>query len=144
MSHMQVIPSSVLSIFQAFSPEDRDAFLDARELIFDVAATDLRIGILEETLRWGEPAYITTSNKTGSTIRLGTEKTSGMLALFFNCKTTLVEEFRQQFGEVLTYSKNRAVLIQCGDSQIRDALKICIASALTYHLRPKLRKTPAI
>lgn len=135
MSQMQTIPAQVLSAFQRISPEHRKTLLDMRALIFEVAQADPRIGTLEEGLRWGEPAYLTTETKTGSTIRLGVEKTSGMPALFFNCNTTLVEGFRQQFGSSLRYSKNRAVLAGGDDSEIRNALKMCIASALTYHLR---------
>ena len=41
-----------------------------RALIFDVAAKTDGVGALDETLKWGEPAYLTRS-KSGSTIRLG-------------------------------------------------------------------------
>jgi hypothetical protein len=135
MSLMQSIPAPVLQAFKEIAPAHRNALLDVRQLIFEVANNDPRIGQIEETLRWGEPAYLTTTNRTGSTIRLSIEKNTGMPALFFNCKTTLVEEFRQQFGNTLTYSKNRAVVIDRDDSQHSSALKICIAAALTYHLR---------
>lgn len=135
MSLMQSIPTPVLRAFQEIAPAHRKALLDVRELIFEVANNDPRVGPIEETLRWGEPAYITSKNKTGSTIRLSIEKVSGMPALFFNCKTTLVEEFRQQFGGLLAYSKNRAVILDGECDQHKSALKTCIATALTYHLR---------
>ncbi|WP_324753200.1 DUF1801 domain-containing protein [Roseovarius sp. Pro17] len=135
MSYMKTIPPNVLQAFQEVSPPHRKALLDVRQLIFDVAGNDPRIGPIEETLRWGEPAYVTTKNKTGSTIRLGIEKISSMPALFFNCNTTLVEEFRQQFGGSLTFSKNRAVILDGELGPLSCALKTCIAAALTYHLR---------
>lgn len=135
MSLMQSIPAPVLQAFKKIAPAHRNALLDVRQLIFEVANNDPRIGQIEETLRWGEPAYITSKNRTGSTIRLSIEKSTGMPALFFNCKTNLVEEFRQQFGSTLTYSKNRAVVFDSEDGQHSSALKICIAAALTYHLR---------
>lgn len=137
MSHMQTIPTAVVSVFEAFPMNQRKVLLETRDLIFEIADLDPRIISVEEALRWGEPAYITAKHKTGSTIRLGIEKASGMPALFFNCKTTLVEEFRQQFGGALTYSKNRAIIIDSKGAQSRDALEICVASALTYHLRNK-------
>ena len=87
MSLMQSIPTPVLEVFQSIDANHRETLLDVRELIFDVVAGDFRIGLIEETLRWGEPAYVTTKNKTGSTIRLNIEKNTGMPALFFNCKT---------------------------------------------------------
>lgn len=135
MSSMQTLPANVSPAFQLFPPEHRNTLLEIRELIFEVASTDPRIGDLLEELRWGEPAYITARKKTGSTIRLGIEKASGVPALFYICNTNLVEDFRNQFGELLTYSKNRAVLIDRNDSQHKSALGMCIASALTYHLR---------
>lgn len=135
MSYMRRIPTQVLQTFQQVPSTHRKTLLDVRELIFEVAQDDPRIGVIEETLRWREPAYVTSQNKTGSTIRLGIEKGSGMPALFFNCKTTLVEEFRQQFGGALRYAKNRAVILDNEDGQDTAALKICIAAALKYHLR---------
>lgn len=134
MSNMQTIETGVLRAFQQVEPADRQILLDVRELIFEVAASDPRIDEIEETLRWGEPAYVTTKHKTGSTIRLGIEKGSGRPALFFNCKTTLVEEFRQKFGAELSYSKNRAILLDSELTELEPALNHCIAAALTYHL----------
>lgn len=135
MSYFQTIPSPVLAAYEVIAPTPRETLLDVREMIFEVAGEAFHIGTIEETLRWGEPAYITNMKKTGSTLRLGIEKTTDMPALFFNCKTTLVEEFRQQFGRSLTYVKNRAVILDGEGEQYKAALKICIAAALTYHLR---------
>ena len=41
-----------------------------RQLIFDVAAKTKDVGQLEETLKWGEPAYLTSESKSGSLIRI--------------------------------------------------------------------------
>lgn len=126
------MPKDVSAVFDHIPIQFREPLLDVRILILDVAHSDPRIGALNEVLRWGVPSYITAKAKTGSTIRLGIETASGQPAVFFNCQTTLVEEFRQTFGDSLSYSKNRAVFIE-GASQ--DALRSCIASALTYHLK---------
>lgn len=134
MTHLQSVPIEVLPAFQNIAPAARKTLLDVRAMIFDVARTDPRIGEIEEALRWGEPAYITSKSKTGSTVRLSIEKASGKPALFFNCKTTLVETFRDQFGGTLRYSKNRAVILDGDMAAMRPALQICIAAALTYHL----------
>ena len=134
MSGTQTCPAEVASVFDAYTPEHRAPLQNARALIFEVAASNPEIGAIEEALRWGEPAYLTSEKKAGSTIRLGVEKASGQPAIFFNCRTTLVEEFRQTFGRDLRYSKNRAVLMEGADG---DALRHCIAAALTYHLRAK-------
>lgn len=135
MSYTPTIAKPVQTAFEDLAPEHRETLLYLRELIFEVAASDPRIGPIEETLRWGEPAYITVNARTGSTIRLSIEKASGQPALFFNCKTTLVEDFRQMFGTSLQYSKNRAVIVDKEHDNHTAALKICITAALTYHLR---------
>lgn len=134
---MPDIPPTVLPAFEKFAPTHRATLQALRDLIFETAKSDARIGDVEEALRWGEPAYLTSRTKSGTTIRLGVEKVSGLPAMFFNCNTTLVEEFRQQFDAALQYSKNRAVLVQETEGETGNALRICIASALTYHLRKK-------
>lgn len=129
------MPVPVQTAVARVDADKRPALMRAREVILEVAATDPRIGEIEETLRWGEPAYITTKARTGSTIRLGVEKASGAPAVFFNCKTTLVEEFQGQFGSALRYAKNRAVLVDDDGDAFEAALKSCVAAALTYHLK---------
>lgn len=124
--------SAVEAAFEAMPVAHRPALLAVRDMIFEVAQADPRIGDVEEALRWGEPAYLTTTTKAGSTIRLGVEKTTGQAAVFFNCNTTLVEGFRTQFGDTLRYVKNRAVVL---DGAAEDALRLCLAQALTYHLK---------
>jgi hypothetical protein len=132
MTDTKPMPKDVSAAFDHLPTTFQKPLLDMRNLILNVAQSDPRIGALNEVLRWGDPAYITARAKTGSTIRLGVEKASGQPAVFFNCQTTLVEEFRQTFGDTLSYSKNRAVLI---DGAPQDALRACVASALTYHLK---------
>lgn len=134
MTHHEPISSPVAAAFDRMDPAHRAALHQVRALIFEVAQADPRIGEIEEALRWGEPAYLTRRGKTGSTIRLAVEKGSGQPALFFNCKTTLVEGFRQQFATRLRYVKNRAVLLDGDIAEDAEGLKSCIAAALTYHL----------
>lgn len=135
MSIVQDIPPSVLSVFQEFALTHRNTLMEIRNLIFEVAETSPQIGQIEETLRWGVPAYLTQRPKTGSTIRLGIEKSTGLPAIFFNCRTTLVQEFRDQFGSALRYSKNRAILLETKEAHLIPGLRTCIKSALTYHLQ---------
>ena len=129
------MPEEVANVFTQFGGQEREILMKARDMILDVAKEDPRIDCLDETLRWGEPAYLTSKSKAGSTIRLGIESNSDQPAIFFNCKTTLVEEFRQQFGSLFRYSKTRAILLDSHLDGLSDALKLCIGTALTYHLR---------
>jgi len=134
---MSAIPTNVAAVFNGFDPAHQKTLLALRALILKTAQSNDAIGPIEETLRWNEPAYLTSQSKSGSTIRLGVERGSNKAAIFFNCKTTLVEEFRSQFADTLSYSKNRAVLVDDLKTSHAKALEHCIAAALTYHLRVK-------
>ena len=112
-----------------------------RELVLDIAAATPGVGEIEETLRWGEPAYLTSASKSGSTIRMGPVKSNpSQYALYFNCKTTLVDPFRTLFPVELRYEGNRAIVLEAGEPPPLDALSFCIQAALTYHRkRPQAR-----
>lgn len=105
-----------------------------RELIFETAAATPGVGLLEETLKWGEPAYVTSQSKSGTTVRVAWKQSNPtQYAMYFHCQTHLIETFRSLFPSELRFEGNRAIVFH--DSQIVpvDALAICIAAALTYH-----------
>ncbi|MDJ0628106.1 MAG: DUF1801 domain-containing protein [Rhodobacter sp.] len=95
---------------------------------------------LTETLKWGEPAYLTDRCRTGTTIRLGCVKGPERAAVLFHCRTTLIAEFRDQFGDVFEFEGSRALILPHEADFDPDALAICIARALTYH-RDKRKPT---
>jgi hypothetical protein len=127
---------AVAKAFDAFPPKIRRKLLALRELIFATAAQTEGAGKLEETLKWGEPAYITTESKSGSTVRIGWKKTKPtQYAIYFHCQTNLVESFRTLFAAEFKFEENRAIVFNENDTLPRDALAYCIATALTYHLK---------
>ena len=84
----------------------------------------------------GEPAYLTQESKSGSTLRLGLAKgVPPRCALYFNCKTSLVDEFRSVFPDAFSFEGARAVLLDPDRPIPAAALAQCIAAALTYHRR---------
>ena len=112
----------------------RKRVLALRELILDVAAKTPGVGALEETLKWGEPAYITAVSKSGSTLRIAWKKsTPTQYAMYFNCQTTLVDSFKTMFPTAFKFAGNRAIVFDAHDEMPVEALRICIAMALTYH-----------
>ena len=127
----------VANAFAAFPGDARKALMAVRSLIFETAEAIEAVGPLTETLKWGEPAYLTEATKAGSTIRLGWKaKAPDECALYFNCNTTLVDTFRTRFPE-LRFSGNRALLLDVNAELPRDALADCIEQALTYHLNKR-------
>ncbi|WP_371826586.1 DUF1801 domain-containing protein [Ensifer sp. PDNC004] len=108
--------------------------MEIREIVFSVAAETQDIGALTETLKWGEPAYLTEARKSGSTIRLGTTKSApDKCAVLFNCKTTLVETFRAHFADDFAFEGNRALIVPATGALSREPLMLCLRAALTYH-----------
>ncbi len=62
--------------FGSYLPKIRRQLLALRELIFRTAALIEGVGEIEESLKWGEPAYLTAKSKIGSTIRIGWKESS--------------------------------------------------------------------
>ena len=132
--------TSVAEVFDAYPAAMRRKLLALRELIFETAADTDGVGALEETLKWGEPAYLTTETKSGSTIRIDWKKSNPtQIALYFNCNTTLVESFRKRFPDELDFEGNRAIVLAESAPIPTEALESCIAAALTYHRRKTSR-----
>ncbi len=130
----------VAEVFDRYPPKFRRKLLALRELILETAAATEGVGELEETLKWGEPAYLTSKTKSGSTIRIDwKEKAPDQYAMYFHCQTSLVSEFRERFSGELEFDGNRAIVFGANDRIPKRSLKSCIAAALTYHLDKKGR-----
>ncbi|QAU45109.1 DUF1801 domain-containing protein [Bradyrhizobium guangzhouense] len=128
------LPREVISAFGALPVPIGKRLLQVRDLIFAIAAADDNVGCLTETLKWGEPAYLTDETGSGSTIRLGRLKDSDHAAILFNCKTTLVDTFRERFPDQFEYRQTRALLLPAAGKLPKQALSVCLSLALTYHL----------
>lgn len=91
------------------------------------------VGPLTETLKWGEPAFLTEQSKAGTTIRLAWKpKRAEVLQVLVHCQTPLIDEWRGRFPD-LQFDGNRAVLLPLGAPLPEDDLRICLRGALTYH-----------
>lgn len=129
--------TAIDAVFEAYPQPLRSRLQALRRLIFDTARTTEGVGKLEETLKWGQPSYLTTESKSGSTVRIDRLKTQADgYAVYFHCQTDLVETFRELYPE-LRYGGNRAILLDAGEKLPEAALRHCIALALTYHARKK-------
>ena len=126
------------AVIGAYPPAARRDLLRVRELILRTAADTPGVGALEETLKWGEPAYLTAQSKSGSTIRIDWKpKHRDQIGLYFNCRTSLVDTFRSMFPDDFVFEGKRALVLRVGAPLAADALTLCIGAALTYHLRKR-------
>ena len=122
----------VARVFKTYPAPMRRRLMRLRQLIFDTAAR-LDVGRLDETLRWGEPAYVTTTGS-GSTIRIDRRrKDPTQYAMYFHCRTSLVDNFHAAFPGTFTFEGNRAIVFDEGDRVPVAELAVCISTALTYH-----------
>ncbi|MCC0028746.1 MAG: DUF1801 domain-containing protein [Brucellaceae bacterium] len=104
-----------------------------RALIAETARETDGVGEIAESVKWGEPSFAPARPRIGSSVRLQ-ERANGDVALMFICHTGLVERFRDLYGDTLTLEGNRAIVLSPDEALPVDALKHCIAMALTYHL----------
>ena len=106
---------AVAAHFQRYPPAVRQQMLDLRELIFDVAAGTEGVGELQETLKWGEPAYVTAQSGSGSTVRMDWKaRQPDQYAVYFNCNTGLVDTFKMMFPHDFGFEGRRAIVLRVG------------------------------
>jgi len=126
--------ADVAKVFEDYPADVRQKLLGLRELILETASSIEGVGEIEETLKWGEPAYLTSESKSGSTIRIAWKKARpSEYAMYFNCKTTLVETFKTLFPREFSFEGNRAIVFKASETVPTDSLAFCVAAALTYH-----------
>jgi hypothetical protein len=130
--------AAVKATFSAYPKPLKAKLLALRRLIFDTARTTQGVGTLEETLKWGQPSYLTPETGSGTTVRIDQVKsTAGQYAVYFHCQTDLVETFRGLYPTKLNFGGNRCILLSAADDVPEAALRHCIGLALTYHLNKR-------
>jgi hypothetical protein len=127
--------AAVEKVFAAYPPKLRRKLQALRRVIFHVAKRTAGVGKLQETLKWGEPAYVTAESNSGGTIRINRHnKQDDQYAIYFHCQTMLVDSFRALFPATFKFEGNRCIVFHEDDDVPAEELEFCIAMALTYHL----------
>ncbi|MBT9472701.1 MAG: DUF1801 domain-containing protein [Pseudomonadota bacterium] len=128
--------SQIDTVFAAYREPVRTRLLALRDLILATARATPGVGEIEETLRWGQPSYLTPVSRSGSTIRIDAVKGAGdRYALYVHCQTDLLARFRDLYGEALTYEGKRALVFDAAAPLDEDVVSHCISLALTHHSR---------
>jgi hypothetical protein len=129
----------VEEVFKSYPNKIRTKLMFLRQLIFETASETERVGEIEETLKWGEPSYLTPKSKSGSTIRIDRIKTQeNHYAMYFKCTADLVTAFKEKYPTKFKNGGTRSIIFNIDDEIPVKELKNCIALALTYHLNKKL------
>ncbi len=129
---------SVKEKFESYPPEARKRLSAIRKVIFEIAEEN-DLGVITEELKWGQPSY---SSKIGSPIRIDWQsKYPNQVSVFVNCKTVLIETYKEIYGNSLQYAGNRELIFPLSKPLPIAELKGCISMALQYH---KLKKLPLL
>lgn len=137
---------AVAAAFDAFPAPARARLLELRALILGTAAATQGVGRIEETLKWGQPSYLTPETGSGSTVRIDAARGEpDRFAAYFHCQTDLIATFRRLYPDRFEFEGNRALTFRAGEPLPVEELRHCIALALTHHARKKrgAREEPA-
>lgn len=136
--HLSTNPE-VETIFKNYPDHVREKLKALRKLIIEVAQEHNEVSHLGETLKWGEPSYVT---KNGSTIRMDWKpKNPDQYALYFQCTSKLVPTFKMVYNDLFVFEESRAIVFGMDDTIPIEELKSCIGAALMYH---KVKHLPTL
>jgi len=122
---------AVKAKFDNYPTSIREKMQNLRRIIIEAAEEEEGTEELEETLKWGEPSYLT---KKGSTIRIDWKENSpDQYAMYFQCTSKLVPTFRTVYSNTFAFEGNRAIVFPLEDKLAEDELKKCIKVGLSYH-----------
>lgn len=121
----------VKAVFSNYPKSVQKQMHHLRDLVLSTACEIDSLEKLEETIKWGEPAYLT---KYGSTVRMDWKaKNPEQYAIYFKCTSLLVPTFKTIYKNKFRFEGNRAIVFALNDKIPEFELKQCIALALTYH-----------
>ncbi len=129
--------SEVTAVFESYPDLIRQQLLLLRQLILDTAVATPGVGEIVETLKWGQPSYLTVKPKSGTTIRIDAYNVQKQqIGVYVSCQTSLIGNYRQIYP-ALTYAGKRAIILNAQDDLPIKPLRHCIELALTYHRNKK-------
>ncbi|SRX53049.1 DUF1801 domain-containing protein [Aequorivita sp. CIP111184] len=129
----------VAAVFENYPKGVKQKMLQLRELVLCTASETEGLEKLEETLKWGEPSFLT---KFGSTVRMDwKEKAPDQVAVYFKCTSQLVPTFREVYKNKFNFEGNRAIVFKLNERIPETELKHCFTMALNYH---KIKNLPLL
>lgn len=129
--HAPTPPVAVALAFDQHAPAMRDRLLELRALVLAVAAETPEIGRLTETLKWGQPSYLTQASRSGTTLRIDAP-TPDTCGLYVHCQSKVVDGARAA-GLRLAYDGTRGALLPLEQPIPEADVRAFVRLALTYH-----------
>ncbi|WP_086349990.1 hypothetical protein [Candidatus Enterococcus clewellii] len=113
----------IFELYANYSTEQKEKLAELYELI--VTSVDEE---LTQSLKWNQLSF---ASSNGTPVRID-RYSDDEIALLVHCQTTLVEQWRELFGDGLKFSGNRAVLLSVHDALPVQELTICLQMAFNY------------
>ena len=130
---MDMTPPDLLARIETWPDPAQAHFVALRGLVHEVAAA-ANIGQLDESLKWGQPAWRPVRPRVGSTLRVDWSASAPeRLMAFVDCKTNLASEMETRFPGQFSNDGRRALGFDLGAPLDRDAVWTLAHLTLTYH-----------
>lgn len=111
-------------------PSEAAAHAHAVRSLWQAEADALGIAHLDESLKWGEPAW--RPRKGGATLRLSWKASVAELGIFVDCKTDLCARMQSDYPEAFRYVPPRALFLHPGAPLPVEALAHLARIAFRY------------
>lgn len=135
---MDMTPADILSQTESWPAPAQSHFVRLRSIVHDVA-TKAEIGPLDESLKWGQPAWRPKRARTGSTLRVDwSPATPDRLMAYVDCKTNLAAQMDTRFPGQFHNDGRRALGFSLRTALDEDAVWQLAHLTLTYHRAKRL------
>jgi hypothetical protein len=130
---MENLSKPVQDVVAGWPKPAQSHFHTLRAVVHD-AAKLADIGVLTETLKWREPAWLPEKPGIGSTLRASwSPKHPDALGVFLNCNSTLPETIRSLYPTTFKFDGKRSIYLPLKSPLPTEALHHCAHLTLTYH-----------
>lgn len=130
------LPSDVKAVLTTYPAAATARFMDIREIVYAAAADTPGTGPLTETLKWGEPAYLTETSGTGTTLRIAWKPGDPeRIGVYLNCRSSLIEDIRTLHPGTFEIEGTRGLMLALGTPLPTEALGHVARLAQGYHRR---------
>ncbi|APE43894.1 hypothetical protein BOO69_11100 [Sulfitobacter alexandrii] len=131
---MQHAPAPLLAVLNTWPAPARDALWACRALFFQAAD---RVGVapLEESLKWGQPAWRPSKPRTGSTLRMDwSPHDPDRISFLIDCKTDLAARMRDIHPDMGDNDGRRRITCDLGRALPEQAVSHLAEMTFCYHL----------
>ena len=131
--HMEQLDPTLNTLIAQWPEQAQKQLLAVRAILHDVSETS-QSGPLDESLKWGQPAWRPRRPRTGATLRLNwSDAAPDRLMAFVDCKTDLASQMSTRFPGQFENDGGRALAFDLNEALPVDAIAQLAQLTFTYH-----------